>query len=318
MGKFMLTLVFCAFAFVYSTGVNATPFIDDPLGWFGVDLTFNSATGDFDLGSFAPDPGVDYVVEDYDTGGSGVGLPFGGDPSPNSDMGEWFDTEAIYFHNDGTHARIAVVTSFPNEMMYWTYTSAKGWYISSGGYAIAPGSIAIGGYSPDYDGTKGRLTSFDYGITAGGELYQTTSADWEHQTVRSVSYRRDLLTQVKAGSGTQISGLSGFSYQMLSDYYGDGTPGKEIWDSNIGGPRDWETWVIAAQMDSQLLSNLSLGDTFGIQWATGCGNDFLTLRTETVPEPGALALLCSSLMGFVGYGRIASRRIKKNWKELSL
>jgi hypothetical protein len=68
-------------------------------------------------------------------------------------------------------------------------------------------------------------------------------------------------------------------------------------------------YLIETSIDLSLLGlGLAANDPFSIHWAPTCNNDYLELQmpVSSVPEPGALILMVTGLIGLVG-----SRKLKR-------
>ena len=273
--RFLLIYVLC----VVFVGVSNISFAIDVDG----DLSDWGITPGSD---WVPDVESDYWVEDFvDYNNSGyVGPAYGGQP---------YDFEALYSRIENNNLYIALVSGMPNYGAYPVY-SASG----TPDYSAfqVPGDLAI-------DSTGDGI--FDIGIELTGYSKNNPNDNDNSEMTYNPSLIGNVYRMLGDDAWNKGLPISGYTITEI-DYYESQL--LEYLDKTVVyylQSEDPAHWIIETSISLDLLGTPE--DTLlTVHWTQTCGNDIGEVSTlytsavppeDSVPEPGTLVLILSSLLG---------------------
>ncbi|MDD5492056.1 MAG: sugar transferase [bacterium] len=251
--------------------------VDGLLGDWGVNIGVADASVMGYLNTNLPSGGLDIDVITEDNAGPQTGWQYVG--PGYSYYGNQFDTEAIYFDNNGSNAFLAVVTGFP---IGGATAPGNPWF-NTGDIGLDLNNDGIYEYGID-------VKEYD-AVNKKAKLYKNlTLANWDN--VYYSQFAASNPWQIKNGGSGTFDWIDFVYSGVLNTHY-----------------------VLEAGIPlSSLGLNSGSSQNLKVHWTMQCGNDVLTLPADVnpVPEPGTMVLFGSGIFGLLATSfRRFFRQIKR-------
>ena len=222
-----------------------------------------------------------------------------------------FDAEYLYYKVDGNNLFLGLQTGFDLSDGHQIYDSKSYW---AGDLALSfDGDALLGSANPTT-----MANSYEFGIDFG--FY---TADYNSNSVDAVTNSVDSLGSGIDQAGVYSVGNGQWNTNMVNSFEDNSSPlaMNQQWNGSGTSPylaslllntagQEGVSYYRAVAFDITQLGladlGLNLNDlSMDVHWTMSCGNDNINGSQQiSVPEPGALILLATGLLGLVGIRRV--------------
>lgn len=227
--------------------------------------------------------------------------------------GQVFDTEYLLYKTEGNMLYLGLQSGFDLIDGHQTYDSNSYW---AGDLALSfDGDANIGSADPIT-----MANSYEFGIDFG-----FSTADYDSNSVDAIMNSVDGLGPGVDQTGIYSVGSGEWNTNLVNSFEDNSSPFAmdQLWDGNGASPYltslilntaglEGDSYYRAVEIDMTKLGLADLGLNLNnlsmdVHWTMSCGNDNINGSQQiSVPEPDALILLATGLLGLVG-----ARRVKR-------